>query len=203
MIEIFRNHKIYFIVSFTLVAMGLTLLIFLNKGEAVLLVDYYHLDFLDFIFNTITTFGEFTGFLISLIILIFITKKFKNKYVITLIMSALLSLGISQFSKHVLFSSEHRPSFYYDLTQVDGEEQHKNNSFPSGHTTAVFTFITVLAIGLKRSWIQLLMPFLGSLVAFSRIYLGQHFLMDVVVGAILGIFIATLSFYFVNKYWLT
>ena len=181
--------------------MGLTLLIFLNKGEAVLLVDYYHLDFLDFFFKTITTFGEFTGFLISLFILLFITKKFKNKYVITLIMSALLSLGISQFSKHVLFSSEHRPSFYYDLTQVDGEEQHKNNSFPSGHTTAAFTFITVLAIGLKRSWIQLLIPFLGSLVAFSRIYLGQHFLMDVVVGAILGIFIATLSFYFINKYW--
>lgn len=183
--------------------MGLTLLIFLNKGEAVLLVDYYHLDFFDLFFKTITTFGEFTGFLISLIILLFITKKFKNKYVITLVMSALLSLGISQFSKHVLFSSEHRPSFYYDLTQVDGEEQHKNNSFPSGHTTAAFTFITVLAIGLKRSWIQLLIPFLGSLVAFSRIYLGQHFLMDVVVGAILGIFIATLSFYFINKYWLT
>ena len=85
--------------------MGLTLLIFLNKWEAVLLVDYYHLDFLDFFFKTITTFGEFTGFLISLFILLFITKKFKNKYVITLIMSALLSLGISQFSKHILFSS--------------------------------------------------------------------------------------------------
>ena len=87
------------------------------------------------------------------------------------------------------------------MTQVDVEEHHKNNSFPSGHTTAAFTFITILAIGLKRSWIQLIMPFLGSLVAFSRIYLGKHFLMDVVVGAILGIFIATLSFYFINKYW--
>ena len=182
--------------------MGLTSLIFFNKGDAVLLMDCYHLDFLDIFFRSITTFGEFSGFLISLVILLFVTKKFKNKYVITLILSALLSLGISQFSKHVLFSSEHRPSFYYDLTKVDGEEQHKNNSFPSGHTAAAFTFVTVLAIGLKRSWIQLIMPFLGSLVAISRIYLGQHFLMDVVVGAILGIFIATFVFHFSNKYWL-
>jgi membrane-associated phospholipid phosphatase len=46
------------------------------------------------------------------------------------------------------------------------------------------------------------MPFLGSLVAISRIYLGQHFLMDVVVGAILGVFITTFVFHFSNKYWL-
>ena len=128
-------------------------------------------------------------------------KKKDLHFQTSLILSALLSLGISQFSKHILFSSERRPSFYYDLTQVEGEEQHTNNTFPSGHTTAAFSFVTILAIGLKKNWIQLTLPFLAGLVALSRIYLGQHFLIDVVFGSILGVFIATTSFYFVNKYY--
>jgi membrane-associated phospholipid phosphatase len=180
---------------------GLTALLLFNKGHIVLFMDYYHTLFIDFFFKIITTFGEFTGFVISFLILFVATKKIKSKYITSLILSALLSLGISQFSKHILFSSERRPSFYYDLTQVEGEEQHTNNTFPSGHTTAAFSFVTILAIGLKKNWIQLTLPFLAGLVALSRIYLGQHFLIDVVFGSILGVFIATTSFYFVNKYY--
>lgn len=201
LLEIFKNHKMYFVVTFSLIVTGLTALLLFNKGHIVLFMDYYHTLFIDFFFKIITTFGEFTGFVISFLILFVATKKIKSKYITSLILSALLSLGISQFSKHILFSSERRPSFYYDLTQVEGEEQHTNNTFPSGHTTAAFSFVTILAIGLKKNWIQLTLPFLAGLVALSRIYLGQHFLIDVVFGSILGVFIATTSFYFVNKYY--
>ena len=182
---------------------GLIALILFNKGTTVLLFDNYHNLFLDILFKTITTFGEFIGFCISFLLLVFGSKKSNKKFIFTLMISALLSLLVSQTCKHLLFSSEHRPSYFYnDLELVDGVDQHKNNSFPSGHTTAAFTFVTVLAFSTSKKWIHYLLPIFASIVGASRIYLGQHFLIDVVVGAILGIFIAIFSFYFFDRFWL-
>jgi membrane-associated phospholipid phosphatase len=170
----------------------------INKKLSIVFFNNYHNLFLDILFKTITTCGEFIGFCISFLLLVFGSKKSNKKFIFTLMISALLSLLISQTCKHLLFSSEHRPSYFYnDLELVDGVDQHKNNSFPSGHTTAAFTFVTVLAFSTSKKWIHYLLPIFAS-----RIYLGQHFLIDVVVGAILGIFIAIFSFYFFDRFWL-
>ncbi|TLS39030.1 phosphatase PAP2 family protein [Pseudalkalibacillus caeni] len=60
----------------------------------------------------------------------------------------------------------------------------KDYSFPSGHTTAVFSVVTPFIISIP----SLSTPFLilAFAVAFSRIYLGHHYPSDVVAGMILG-----------------
>ena len=185
-----------------MVIMGLISLILLDRGAAVLFLDRYHNSFLDIFFKITTAYGEFIGFFISFVVLLSVSLIDRKKYIFMLAISALLSLVISQSCKHVLFSSEHRPSYYYnELTSVDGVDHHKNNSFPSGHTTAAFTFVTILAFGINKKWMHVFLPFLAAFVGVSRIYLGQHFLIDVVVGAIIGIFTATISFYFFDKFW--
>ena len=65
----------------------------------------------------------------------------------------------------------------------------KDPSFPSGHTTAVFAWLTPFVLGSGAAW-PLIWPaaaLLGLSVAWSRIYLGLHYPSDVAIGSIIGV----------------
>lgn len=57
-------------------------------------------------------------------------------------------------------------------------------SFPSGHATNIFAFVTVLAMLWSRG--RVLLYTIAAWIAASRILIGQHYFTDVVGGAILG-----------------
>lgn len=63
-------------------------------------------------------------------------------------------------------------------------------SFPSGHAMTAFAVAGAIAMLAPR----LRWPVLGlaALIAFSRVYLGVHFWLDVLVGAAFGMAIGTL-----------
>lgn len=67
-------------------------------------------------------------------------------------------------------------------------------SFPSGHATTIFALATVLAFSGKNKYGALAYFFFATLVAYSRVYLGQHFMEDVLVGAMLGTIITMTVF---------
>lgn len=71
----------------------------------------------------------------------------------------------------------------------------KDHSFPSGHTTAVFSVIVPFMIQIP-SLAAILFP-LGLSVGISRIYLGLHYPSDVIAGGILGACFGSLCFYFI------
>ena len=73
--------------------------------------------------------------------------------------------------------------------------------FVSGHA-ANFTGITTLAIsflGLKNFW-RWALVFWAGLICYSRIYLGVHYLGDILGGITLGLTIGFLTSFLVNKY---
>jgi len=67
-------------------------------------------------------------------------------------------------------------------------------AFPSGHTTegtAVFLMLAVLAAASRPAWGQKVAAATGgllvaALIGFSRLYLGVHWLTDVLAGYALG-----------------
>lgn len=67
-------------------------------------------------------------------------------------------------------------------------------SFPSGHAAGIFAMAAMVVLERpRRGWPALL----GAvLVSLSRVYLGHHYLSDVLGGAILGTAIATMAYGF-------
>ena len=91
------------------------------------------------------------------------------------------------------------------LPLVDGVNMHSWFSFPSGHTTSFFALAFVLCILLtsQKSTIinhklqialQIILVFFATLGAYSRIYLSQHFALDVFAGICVGIGITMLMY---------
>ena len=68
--------------------------------------------------------------------------------------------------------------------------QSQSYSFPSGHASSSFA----AALVLTRAWpaARVAVWTLASLIAFSRVYNGVHYPLDVVAGAMLGLTAATL-----------
>jgi membrane-associated phospholipid phosphatase len=106
-----------------------------------------------------------------------------------------LSGGITQFLKKIIYDDVRRPMielwdyFHYDATshlvEQHGAIQY-SNSFPSGHATAAFAIFTFLAFYSKNKWLGLGCIIAALLASFSRVYLSEHFMEDIVVGSIIG-----------------
>lgn len=64
-----------------------------------------------------------------------------------------------------------------------------SSSFPSAETAMIFSLATVFTVLTKNKLFNYLVYVLAFLVGISRIYFGAHYPIDVIAGAILGIFI--------------
>jgi undecaprenyl-diphosphatase len=82
-----------------------------------------------------------------------------------------------------------RPAFRDALPRPLMHVPH-DGSFPSGHAATSFACATVLASFAPRA--APLFYLLAVAIAFSRIYVGAHWVLDVVAGMALGVAIALL-----------
>ena len=70
------------------------------------------------------------------------------------------------------------------------------NSFPSGHTSAAFALFTcfIAITPAKYRWLQITWLIMGWLVAYSRVYLSQHFAEDILFGSVIGVVASLLAY---------
>ena len=103
-----------------------------------------------------------------------------------------------QFLKRAVFFSIDRPVEFFkgnfDLYLVEGVKIYNKFSFPSGHAATTFGFFICIAFIAQNKLIKFLCLFLACLVGYSRIYLSQHFLIDVYFGSIIGV-VGSIIFY--------
>ena len=90
-----------------------------------------------------------------------------------------------------------RPSVTEDAGWKGLRWTSKYNSFPSGHTASSTSFFATLYFARRRIGRWLLV--IPALIAFSRMYVGAHYLSDVVFGATIGVVTAWLTWGFVSK----
>jgi undecaprenyl-diphosphatase len=87
-----------------------------------------------------------------------------------------------------------RPSVHTEIRWGGPHFSTKYHSFPSGHVGASTAFFGVLLIACRRVGIACL-P-IPILIGFSRMYVGAHYLSDVVCAAVLGALCAIIVAYF-------
>ncbi|MBC7720947.1 MAG: phosphatase PAP2 family protein [Pedobacter sp.] len=75
-----------------------------------------------------------------------------------------------------------------------------SRSFPSGHTSTAFSVATSLSLQYKKWYVVVPAYVWASSVGYSRLYLGEHYPSDVLVGAAVGAGSAWLSNYLNKKY---
>lgn len=191
LLSIIGSRRLFFSLSLAFIVLGLLLVLIIDKGEVVLLFNEIHTPALNQFFKTVTLFGEWIGgFVLGSLILLFAKRKFLAIYLVAVFLSSLTA----QVLKREVYPDEKRPSAHLEsLNDIRDYERHVDYTFPSGHTTAAFTFATVLALAFASRRMQLISFSLAFLVGLSRIYLGQHFLHDVAAGAVLGLIITTLT----------
>jgi len=70
------------------------------------------------------------------------------------------------------------------------------HSFPSGHTTDLFTSVIFAALLVKKSWQKILIISFALVMGLTRIALAKHFPYDVIAGAVIGTGVSFLVCYF-------
>lgn len=178
---------------------GFGFLILNGKSQSHIIINQYHSDFGDLFFKYVTYLGDGIVFPVLIIAMMFL----KFRWSLYFLTASLLTLLAIYLTKQVLFHGDPRPlAFFqdaYNLYLVDGVKIHRNNSFPSGHTTTAFAVFTLLIIIVKNNYLNFAFAFLAIFASFSRVYLSQHFLIDILSGAILGITIALISAQIIDK----
>lgn len=139
--------------------------------------------FLTAVMSAVTYLGQEMVFLVlGMILLWCVNKKYGYRYLGMFMLGSFLQ----QFLKAIFAIP--RP-WVLDPTFEPVESAVKEAtgfSFPSGHTLTACVSLGGVALYLKKAWAFLAAAVLTLLVAFSRMYLGVHTLLDVVVGLLLG-----------------
>ncbi len=176
----------------------LALLLFDKEGLHIAINQKNH-PAADVFFKYLTYLGDGRMLIAYTLILLFI----KYRFVLILLLSNLLSALLTFILKTQVFDSSLRPKKYfeniYQLRLVPGVENYLHNSMPSGHTALAFCVFTSFALMSKNKNLGFLFLIIAALTGFSRIYLSQHFLDDVFIGSMIGVFFAIIVFYLFER----
>ncbi|WP_165933376.1 phosphatase PAP2 family protein [Arundinibacter roseus] len=200
MISFFYRHRAFFL-PFGLLWLGVGYIqFFYSQNYIIVSINRLWTPAQDWIFSFMTFLGD--GIFVIGMVLLFAWFSIKKG---TLILAGYVFSGIIvQLSKHFVFPDAHRPARVMEnilpwLHTVSGVAMYQNGSFPSGHTTSAFALFAMLAFFNSSMPYKLFFLLLALLVAYSRMYLLQHYLLDVHMGAFLGTGTAALLYYLSEK----
>lgn len=148
--------------------------------------------FLNFVFRNITRIGGAFFTIGITLLLLFITSNQSRSAAI----SSALALAVSHVPVQFVKKLFPRQRPYITLEKANFPSNPlKDHSFPSGHTTAIFSIVTPYILS-APGLAFVLLP-LALSVGLSRIYLGLHYPSDVLAGAIIGTLVGSLAFFFI------
>ena len=163
----------------------------------VLTVNRLHTPWLDEVMWAIS--GKFTWIPLYLLLIFLAYRSLGLRKTLWLIGLTILSIGLSDFIASQLIKNwveRYRPSHHALLTNklhfyaMKPGEFYKGGQygFVSSHAANFVALTVLLGLTLKPyyKWIYPLLILITLLVCLSRIYLGVHYLSDIIGGALIG-----------------
>ena len=197
--KIVTTNRAFFLPYLTFLFLGFIGLWLFNKDSMHIAINQRNHPAADLFFSYFTFLGDGRMIAVYALILFFV----KYRFVIILLLSNLFAGITTSVLKLYVFDDVLRPRKYfeniYELRLVPGVDTYFHNSMPSGHSATAFCVFTCFALFSKNKNTGFLFFMIACLTGFSRIYLNQHFLSDVIAGSGIGVFFALLIYYIFEK----
>ena len=171
------------------------------QKESFFFINYYLGQYPNLQFN-LTQLGDDLIFLPLLSISIIYAPKIWE----SLISSLLLSLIFSCLLKKIF--AVPRPASVFDHSSfiIVGNTLSGHTSLPSGHSITIFAILTILLFAFRPSktghrvlW-SFFIILTGSILVFTRVSVGAHYPLDVIIGAIIGYILGLTGIFISRKY---
>ncbi len=192
--HILKENQPFLVTYIIIFLMLFTFTLFINKGDEIIYLNQFHNPINDLFFKFSSEFAEGLYYSILLIIL----GLFSIKYLFNGVITYLLSGAVTQILKRIFDIP--RPKLFFpeiiinNLHFVEGVVIYTKFSFPSGHTTAAFSMMFFLSLITPNKYAKVLFAIYASLMGLARVYLVQHFFVDIIAGSIIGISITLLAY---------
>jgi undecaprenyl-diphosphatase len=149
--------------------------------------------------RNVSFFGDWPSHVALGLLLLGIAWQRHSKKWMRIFLSMLVAMAIAGVAGTVIKRSipRARPSVKTELRWGGPRFSTKYHAFPSGHAVASTAFFGVLVFARRRVGLACL-P-IPILIGLSRMYLGAHYLSDVVCAAILGIICAAIVWRFLAR----
>lgn len=197
--QLIHEHRFFLGIFALYLIAGAFGFLFYKQGTETLFFDRHHTELWDHFFVFFTRLGEGWFLTLLAVVLLFTRLKYFFVYLIDISVVAIVIgfLKVKMFPDHV------RPSVFfsgqYKLHFVEGIPVLTVYSFPSGHTAIAFAVFFLLAIYIKRTWVSMVLLCMALLVGLSRMYLMEHFWIDVYFGSLVGILVTLLVYIVLQK----
>ncbi|MDP4148430.1 MAG: phosphatase PAP2 family protein [Bacteroidota bacterium] len=189
--SILIGNRYYFLTFLFFFLLGVYIILSEGKAASFFSLNPYHSVVLDAFFVKFTLLGDGIFALVVFLIML-VLRRYSQAW--QLLVAFLASALCAQLLKS--YFSMPRPKQFFNPGQyayfIDGVTHIGFSSFPSGHSTSVFTLATMLALFEKNKRWNVCYLLAAVAVGYSRIYLGQHFLGDVLMGSLLGTLLSVL-----------
>ena len=154
-----------------------------------MVVNHADLPFLDAVMPVFTTLGGswlVYLYLLLLVVCYVIDKRFMpGRYIVVYSVATLVSIGAEEVLKGYFHVPRPALAIGMEHVRVLGKFS-KSYALPSGH--AIFSFMTAFTLSYGRSWRWKAPLFtFAFLVAYSRVYVGAHYPLDVAAGGVVGV----------------
>jgi membrane-associated phospholipid phosphatase len=188
--QLIKNNSLYFTLFVIFILGGSFYLLSFSKSAGFLIINSHYNPFFDRFFFVLTAFGSGWLYIPFIIFLGLMNLRWS----MTLLIAYCLQTIIVQSLKLILFPDIVRPVIWFSDMQAIHTIKGLNNllyhSFPSGHTATAFSLYTILVFIVLNKYWGLFLFLVAIGVGYSRIYLAQHFPIDVYFGAIIGVLAA-------------
>ncbi|HTY57936.1 MAG TPA: phosphatase PAP2 family protein [Bacteroidota bacterium] len=188
--KLWYGNQAFLLPFCTAIASGFVLLCIFPKADVHLAIDAHHSAGGDIFFRFVTNLGD--GWTAAVLAGILLFVRYRH---VILMAAANIASGLTvQLLKHGPFAGSPRPLEYFRQTHalhvVQGVLIYSYNSFPSGHAATACTCCCCLALMTGRRGAQFTLSIAGLVIAFSRVYLSEHFLFDMCAGALCGVLLS-------------